>query len=72
MTSEELSFSVFCIESVAERLGLPGNKVYDMLTEDSDILYQYIVLCYEPLHTQSRQYIVDEICSVLNERGIAV
>lgn len=71
MTNEELSFAVFCIESVAEKMMLPANKVYDILTKDTDVLYQYIVPCYDSLHTQSKEYIVNDICSVLRERGIA-
>ena len=38
----------------------------------SDILYGYIVPEYEVLHTQSREYIVDEILDVMKERGVEV
>ncbi len=72
MTSEELSFSVFCIESTADKLGIPANAVYDLFTKDTDVLYQYIIPCYNSLHTQGKQFIVDDICNVLKERGIAV
>jgi hypothetical protein len=37
-TRKELEFAVFCVENVAEKLGKPGNEVYNMLTEKSDIL----------------------------------
>ena len=70
--SNELEFAVFCIENVAEKLGVNAARVYRTFTEKSDILYGYIVPEYEVLHTQSREYIVDEILDVMKERGVEV
>ena len=70
--SNELEFAVFCIENVAEKLGADAARVYLALTEKSDILYGYIVPEYEVLHTQSREYIVDDILDVMKERGVEV
>lgn len=47
-------------------------RVYLAFTEKSDILYGYIVPEYEVLHTQSREYIVDDILDVMKERGVEV
>ncbi|MBO6304549.1 MAG: DUF3791 domain-containing protein [Selenomonadaceae bacterium] len=69
---DELEFVFFCIESIAERLKISGNKVYDMLATDSDILCKYIVPCYDSLHTQGKDYIVDDILEVMRERGLKV
>lgn len=71
MTSDELSFAVFCIESLGDKINQPANKVYDMLTKDTDVLYGYIVPCYNALHTQGKEYILNDICNVLNERGVS-
>lgn len=68
--SKELEFAIFCIENVAISLEMDGQKVYKMLTEDSDILYNYIVSEYEMLHTQSKEYIVNDIIDVMKERGV--
>lgn len=68
----ELEFAVFCIENVAARLGKPSDEVYRALTGKGDILNQYIVPCYEPLHTQGRDYIVNDILEVMQERGVTV
>ena len=65
-----LEFAVFCIENLAESLGVHGEQVYKALTEKSDILYGYIVPEYETLHTQSREYIVQDILDVMRERGV--
>lgn len=70
--SRELEFAVFCIENVAAKLGVGAERVYRAFTEKGDILHGYIVPEYEILHTKSREYIVDELLDVMNERGIEV
>ena len=70
--ARELEFAVFCIENVAARLGKPSDMVYRALAGNGDILNQYIVPCYESLHTQGRDYIVNDILEVMQERGVAV
>ena len=59
--SRELEFAIFCIENIAAKLGVSAEKVYDALTEKSDILNDYIIPEYEILHTQGKEYIVDDI-----------
>lgn len=66
----ELEFVVFCIENIAIRLGKHGEEVYRALTEESSILNDYIIPEYDILHTQSKDYIVDDIISLMKERGI--
>ena len=67
-----LNLHFFCIESVAERLHQDPVKVYNALTKDSDLLNSYIVPLYDILHTQSKQYIVDDIIEVMKSRGIDI
>lgn len=66
----ELEFAIFCIENVAQRLGESGEKVFFDLTVASNILYDYIIPCYETLHTQDKEYIVDDILGIMQERGV--
>lgn len=66
----ELEFVIFCIENVALRLGISAEKVYRMLAEDTDILNGYIIPCYDVLHSQSKEYIVDDIISYMKEKGL--
>ena len=68
--ADELGFAVFCIENIAKRLGKNAEDVYRLLTEKSDILNSYIIPEYEMLHTQSKEYIIDDIISLIEERGI--
>ena len=70
LSPEELSFAVFCIENLAARLKMDPTNVYLLLTEKTDILYDYIVPCYESLHTQDREYILDDIEGVMREKGV--
>lgn len=70
--SNELEFVVFCIENVAVKLGVDAERVYQAFTEKSDILNGYIVPEYEVLHTQSREYIVDDLLTVMKERSVKV
>ena len=57
--SRELEFAIFCIENVASRLHVDAQNVND-----------YIIPEYEVLHTQSKDYIVDDIIDVMHERGV--
>jgi hypothetical protein len=68
----ELEFVVFCIENVADALGKPSDSVYRALTGKGDVLNQYIVPSYDVLHTQGREYIVNDIREVMEERGVRV
>ena len=68
----ELEFAVFCIENVAAALGKPSGDVYKALVGKGDVLRQYIIPSYDVLHTQGRDYIVNDICEVMAERGVMV
>ena len=69
-TADELEFAIFCIENVALKLGKNAEEVYQALTEKSNILNSYIIPEYEVLHTQGKDYIVNDIISLMEERGI--
>ena len=63
---------LFCIEGLAKKLGKDGREVYQILTEDSDILNSYIVPSYDVLHTQGKDYIIEDILDVMKKRGLTV
>ncbi len=68
---EELEFAIFCIENLAIRLGVDAEHVYEVLCKNN-ILNGYIVPCYDVLHTQDKEYILDDILEFMKERGAAV
>ena len=65
-TADELEFAVFCIEHVH------AEAVYKAFTGQSDILHGYIIPEYEILHTQSKDYIVNDILELMEERGVKI
>ncbi len=71
-TPKELEFAIFCIESIAQKLGVNAEDTYLALTSKSNILNEYIIPEYEVLHTQSKEYIVEDIIKVIEEEGITI
>ena len=69
--AKELEFVIFCIENVAQKLNVNAEIVYKKLSE-SNIITEYIVPCFETLHTQSKEYIIDEILDVMEERDVKI
>ena len=63
-------FAVFCIEALADELETTGDKIYKKLTEDSAILDNYIIPCYDALHTQGKEYIVNELKELMQKQGV--
>lgn len=71
-SDDELRFVIFCIESLAEDMKVDPIIVHDALTKESNIVDQYIIPCYETLHTQGKEYIIENLKEVMAERGIAL
>lgn len=69
--SNELEFSVFCIENVAEALGVTGDVAYRKLAVESDILPNYIIKHFDILHTQGSAWIKEDLLSVMRRKGVA-
>ena len=66
----ELEFAIFCIENTAIELNKDAVDVYDAFTKQSQLLYDYIIPLYDVLHTQSKEYIVENILNSAKLRGI--
>ena len=67
-----LEYTIFCIENVAKRVNKKPAEVYSLMTERTDILRSYVIPSYEVLHTQDREYIVDDILSVMAKKGVVL
>lgn len=70
INDNEVEFSVFCVENIAIKLGISGREAYDLLAEKSNILDEYIIPNYAILHTQSKEYIVNDIIEYMKECGV--
>ena len=67
--SRELEFAVFCIESLSSTLNRPADAVYSDLSGENGLLGSYILPSYDVLHTQGKDYIVEDILEAMNARG---
>lgn len=69
MNTNQLEFATFCIGNVSKELHLTQPVVYQKLV-DSNILNDFIIQYYDELHTYGRKYLVEEIISLMTERGV--
>jgi hypothetical protein len=72
INKDELEFVIFCVEGVAQEVGLKGNTVYQLMVNcpGLNVLDDYIIACYGPLHTQGREYIVRELIELMQKQGV--
>lgn len=70
MDEKILEFTIFCVESLAEKLNMESREVYKLLRKDSNILNEYIIPCYEPLHSQSKEYVVNDLIETMKIKGV--
>ena len=68
MTTEHLYFITFCVGSLSEALHKSAAQVYSAL-RSSGVLNEYIIPCYDVLHTFSKEYIVQDLTEALKEKG---
>lgn len=61
----ELEFAIFVIEGIAARLGITGSQAYRLLTSGPDVLDTYVIPSYDALHTQGREYVVNDVLAVM-------
>ena len=69
--NEQLKFSVFIINQISQAVKKPTAVVYKFLAE-SGVLDEYIISCYDSLHTLGREYLVDDITGLLRDRGVLI
>lgn len=67
MEERELNFTLYCVGIVAERLGKTERDIYDWFRK-VNLIDDYIVPCFDVLHTFSRDYIIDDLLCVIKKR----
>ena len=70
-TDEQLKFSIFIINQISKAIGKSSTVVFNFLAE-SGVLDDYIIGCYDTLHTLGREYLIEDITGLLNDRGVAI
>ena len=68
---KELRFSIFMLYSLADEWKMSPAKVYKILNS-TGILDNYIIKCYDVLHTQGKEYLVEDITAFAREKGVNV
>ena len=68
---KEMRFSIFKLYSLADKWAMSPAKVYKILNS-TGILDNYIIKCYDVLHTQGKEYLVEDITEFVREKGINV
>lgn len=59
-------FVAFCIEEYGATKGMKGEQVHDLFARYG--VTDYLCKCFEPLHTQGRQWLIAEIDEFMDLR----
>ncbi len=62
-TEIRMSFAASCVETAAKRLGCSYQEIYQRMKRVG--LIQKYLKRLDPLHTQSREYVTDEVVGTL-------
>lgn len=60
----KIHFAVMAIESGARKLGISGKEMFDRLSKQ-DLIHNRLIKRYEELHTQSLDWVADDISETL-------
>lgn len=68
MDFKVLNFTIFCVSNVAANLKMNVRETYHCMN-NSGVISDYIVPCYDVLHSFSKEYIVDDIIDYMRKKG---
>lgn len=71
LEKKELTFVVFILYALGEHWNMTTPEVYEILNTTC-ILDDYIIKCYDVLHTLGKEYLVEDITEFVREKGIDV
>lgn len=63
-----MDFITYCVGNLADRLKMSASQVYKLL-RSSGVLNDYIVPCYDVLHTFGKEYIMEDLVNMLKKKG---
>lgn len=69
MDHNNIEFVTFCIGNLSRRLGMSATDVYLKLKQ-SGILTDYIIPCYDVLHTFGKEYLMEDLTEYMKEKGV--
>lgn len=68
INEKEMDFVVYCVENLANYINEDSVKVFDLLDEN-ELIEGYILKFYDILHTQGRDWIVEDLVEQLEKSG---
>lgn len=71
LEKKELTFVVFVLHALGQHWNMTTPEVYEILNT-TGILDDYIIKCYDVLHTLGKEYLVEYITEFVREKGIDV
>ena len=71
LEKKELTFVVFILYALGEHWNMTTPEVYEILNT-TGILDDYIIKCYDVLHTLGKEYLVEDITEFVREKGMDV
>lgn len=71
LEKKELTFVVFILYALGEHWKMTTPEVYEILST-TGILDDYIIKCYDVLHTLGKEYLVEDITEFVSEKEIDV
>ena len=71
LEKKKLTFVVFILHALGQHWNMTTPEVYEILNT-TGILDDYIIKCYDVLHTLGKEYLVEDITEFVRENGIDV
>lgn len=71
LEKKELTFVIFILHALGQHWNMTTPEVYEILNT-TGILDDYIIKCYDVLHTLGKEYLVEDITELVREKGIDV
>lgn len=71
LEKKKLTFVVFILHALGQHWNMTTPEVYDILNS-TGILDDFIIKCYDVLHTLGKEYLVEDITEFVREKGIDV
>lgn len=68
---KELEFVIYLIHCLAENWKKLPAEVYQILNM-TRVLDDYIIPCYDSLHTLGREYLVEDVTDFVREKGVVI
>ncbi|MCF0194425.1 MAG: DUF3791 domain-containing protein [Bacteroidaceae bacterium] len=71
MTQDNIEYVTAVIGTLSTMLGLPCSRIYRRLNA-AGLIQNYLVKCYDVLHTFSLEYVAEDVVRYMEKKGMAL